>query len=138
MSSSSKPSPSPPPVSTRSPAANFSTSSSPSRIIKRKRDNHDGQESTVAKPAKRKKAKKAKQDDNENLDLEIGVNLAIGKLDSRLLADYVARRTKRFFPNLSLVELEDLHIPGNRRMAMSGHICYSPQSILNSLRKGLP
>lgn len=35
-------------------------------------------------------------------------------MDSQLLADFVAQKTKRQLPNLSLVELEDLHIPGNR------------------------
>ncbi|KAK3172775.1 hypothetical protein OEA41_006100 [Lepraria neglecta] len=88
-----------------------SSSPSPSRTVKRKRNTEDDQEATPIKPAKRKKAKKAKPDEDENLDLKQGLNLEIGKLDSRLQADYVAQRTKRFSSNLSLVELEDRHIP---------------------------
>ncbi|KAL8862296.1 MAG: hypothetical protein Q9178_001305 [Gyalolechia marmorata] len=39
------------------------------------------------------------------------INPDIGMMDNRLLADYVAQRTKRFGEDLSLVELEDMHIP---------------------------
>jgi protein CMS1 len=101
------------------PTASSPTSPSSLQATKRKRNDHNGRESAVANPNKRRKVKKVKQDNDENLDLESGVNVAIGKLDNRLLADYVARRTKRFSPNLSLVELEDLHIPGNDSMAVS-------------------
>lgn len=108
------------PVHKQPPTAKFSTSLS---TIKRKRDDHEGQVTAAEDLAKRNEAKRAKQDDDENLDLGSGVNLAIGKLDSRLLADYVARKTKRFSPNLSLVEHENLHIPGNSSIAMSGQSC---------------
>jgi hypothetical protein len=37
-------------------------------------------------------------------------------MDGRLLADYVAQRTKRFGGDLSLVELEDRHIPGEQNV----------------------
>ena len=86
-------------------------------IAKRKRS--DGEdydlETVVVKPEnqkKFKKSKKPKSDDDYNLDLDRGLNMAIAKLDNRLLADYVAKRTKRFSPDLSLVELEDRHISG--------------------------
>ena len=85
-------------------------SSSP--ITKRKRSTDDYSETAPPKPAKRKKVKKAKRVEDENLDLEHGLNLAIGKLDSRLQADYVAQRTKHCSSELSLVELEDRHVPG--------------------------
>lgn len=101
----------------------YSPSPSPSRDTKRKRDDESSPETSVVKPAKPKKKQKAKQVGNDGLDLASGINLAIGKLDSRLLADYVAQRTKRFSPNLSLVELEDLHIPGNNSVALSDHVC---------------
>lgn len=83
------------------------------RTEKRKRivDNRD--EVASSKPVKRKKSKKVKYENDDNLDLELGLNLAIRNLDSRLLADYIAQRTKRFSQNLSLVELEDLHISGD-------------------------
>ena len=40
------------------------------------------------------------------------INPDIGMMDNRFLADYVAQRTKRFGEDFSLVELEDMHIPG--------------------------
>lgn len=86
-------------------------------VAKRKRS--DGEdydlEAVVVKPENRKKSKKSKEsksDDDYNLDLDRGLNLAIAKLDNRLLADYVAKQTKRFSPDLSLVDLEDRHISG--------------------------
>ena len=106
-------------------------SSSPSRTAKRKRSTKDDQEAMSIKPAKRKKAKKAKPDEDENLDLKQGLNLAIGKLDSRIQADYVAQRTKRFSSDLSLVELEDRHIPGKCVMTMSEVNCYNSRRILS-------
>lgn len=47
-----------------------------------------------------------------NLKSDKGVDNVIARTDSRLLADYVAQRTKRFEGHLSLVELEKTHIPG--------------------------
>ena len=32
-------------------------------------------------------------------------------MDSRLMADHIAQRTKRFQPDLSMVEAEDIHVP---------------------------
>lgn len=39
--------------------------------------------------------------------------MSFAKFDNRLLAEFVASRTKRFSSNLSNVKLEHLHIPGN-------------------------
>ena len=63
-------------------------------------------------PRSQKKSKNSNSDEDYNLDMDRGLNLAITKLDNRLLADYVAKRTKRFCPDLSLVELEDRYISG--------------------------
>ena len=46
------------------------------------------------------------------LDLEQGINSAIGKMDSQLIADWVAQRIRRSAPDLSVVELEDQYLPG--------------------------
>ncbi|KAI9813507.1 MAG: hypothetical protein M1832_006305 [Thelocarpon impressellum] len=69
-----------------------------------------------ARTAEKKKQKKKTRNkkpghDEADLDLEAGINKAIGKMDARLLADHVAQRTKRFEADLSVVELEDKHIP---------------------------
>ena len=86
------------------------------RPTKRKRnDGADYLNVVAVDSGKRKTPKNSevfKSDENNNLDLERGLNLAIGKLDGRLLADYIAKRMKRFFPDLSLVELEDRCISG--------------------------
>jgi protein CMS1 len=86
---------------------------------KRKREDGDEDEAPVpqTKAAKRKKAKNAKKAkqpkdiEEDALDLEAGVNHAIAHMDSQLLADHVAQRTKRFHTELSDMELEDMHIP---------------------------
>ena len=114
-------------TSSRSPSQNRQVvasagDQSSSQITKRKRSTDDNSECPPLRPAKRKKVKKAKRVEDENLDLEHGLNLAIGKLDSRLQADYVAQRTKHFSSELSLVELEDRHIPGIDGIDASGRI----------------
>lgn len=118
MSNSSGSSLSPSPRKPNSPQPDL-----PHKIGKRKRTvDEEDHENVVKKPVQRKKTKNAKPDEDEDLDLERGLNLAIGKLESRLLADYVAQRTKRFSPELSLVELEDRHIPGTSGIFISGKL----------------
>ena len=91
---------------------------------KRKRDAYnEGHEGKVKKQAKQNKAKQGKPNGDEDLDLLQGLNLSIGKLDSRLLADYVAQRTKNFSTDLSTVELKDRHVPGILSTRMSSRIC---------------
>lgn len=90
-------------------------------------DDDDGPEIPAVRPgkkAKRRKARSGIQDQDLDLDLERGLNLAIGRMDRGLLADYIAQRTKRFQSELSAVELEDLHIPGK---------CISPRGLPNRL-----
>ncbi|KAI5249501.1 hypothetical protein E4T43_00920 [Aureobasidium subglaciale] len=102
----------------------FSPSASPEPQTsgsKRKREDGDEDEApaTQTKAAKRKKAKNAKKAkqpkdiEEDALDLELGVNHAIAHMDSQLLADHVAQRTKRFHTELSVMELEDMHIPSH-------------------------
>lgn len=86
----------------------FARSPSPGTGGKRKRED----DSKLSKRAKKLKTKKPKNVDNEDLSEELGLNLAIGRMDSKLLADYMAQRTKRFEPDLSMVELEDRYVPG--------------------------
>jgi len=76
---------------------------------KRKRDAQPKAEEKES--SKRRKLKKPKDVDDSALDAELGVNHAIAHIDSRLLADHVAQRTKRFRPELSLVEADDSCIP---------------------------
>lgn len=85
------------------------------QLEKRKRDEGNDEGRTQSKRAikkRRSKASKADVLEDGSLDTEQGVNTALGKLDGRLLADYVAQRTKRFAPDLSLLEMEDQYLPG--------------------------
>jgi len=83
----------------------------PNAAAKRKRENDNDAPTESKRAAKRKKSKKPKDVQDEALDEEKGVNHAIAHMDSSLMADHIAQRTKRFKPDLSLVEAEDLHVP---------------------------
>lgn len=78
---------------------------------KRKRGDEEDPK-TTKKPAKKRKKTKGPKDVEEGMiDAQFGVNLGIARMDSKLLADHIGQRTKRFQPDLSLVEAEDIHIP---------------------------
>jgi len=96
---------------------NASDSDSPrsASVSKRKRNEEDETATATSKrAAKRQKMKKKKPQglEDEMMDLKNGLNPAIGYMDSRLLSDHIAQRTKRFRPDMSLVEAEDVHISG--------------------------
>lgn len=87
--------------------------------------NNNTNDDTSAQPSKRKlkKAKKnkkhglqeeqdVKDQEHKDEEHEDGIDESIGKMDSRLLADYIAQRTMRLNKALTAVELEDLNIPG--------------------------
>jgi protein CMS1 len=69
------------------------------------------EESTSEAKTPRKKSKRRKITDEDNFDEELGLNLSIGEMDSQLLVDYVAQRTKKFEPNLTMMEAADRYIP---------------------------
>lgn len=97
--------------------AHFIKPRTPPRNAKRKRDDVEDQDhgAVLINIAKRKKSKKSERrnsEEHQGRDVNRSLNLAIAKLDKRLLTDYIAKQTKRFFPDLSLVELEDRYIPG--------------------------
>ena len=75
--------------------------------------------STTEKPTKLtetvKKQRTAAEEDD--LDLSMGINKSFAHMDSRLLADYVAQRIRKFESDLSSVELEDRCISGNYAIA---------------------
>ena len=62
----------------------------------------------------KKRRRKSGREADPNVDIEGGLNLAIAKMDSNLLADHIAQKTNRLEPNLSLVELEDRRLPGSK------------------------
>lgn len=79
--------------------------SPPPASSKRKRDDAE------SKSKKRKRTKTPRDINGDDLDEKAGINRGIGHMDSQLLADYIAQRTKRFEKDLSFVELEDRYIP---------------------------
>lgn len=76
---------------------------------RRKRPAQD-RDTSESRPIKKQRRKKAAPE--EIIDLDQGINTAIGKMDNYLLADFVAQSTRRFGKHLSLVELEDDRISG--------------------------
>lgn len=69
-------------------------------------------EQKAKKAAKKAKSSKGKGYEDEDLDLEAGINRAFSQMDNQLLADYVAKQTKRHESDLSAIELEDKYLPG--------------------------
>lgn len=61
---------------------------------------------------KKKKRKTKFQQDDEALDMELGVNKLFTRMDNQLLADYLAQKLTRFGSHLSSVEISDLTVSG--------------------------
>ncbi|KAL8641536.1 MAG: hypothetical protein Q9226_008620, partial [Calogaya cf. arnoldii] len=78
--------------------------------MKRKRESAEVETTARTKPPKHREHN-AEGATAHARDTDSDINTAIGKMDNRLLADYVAQRTKRFGEDLSPVELEDMHVP---------------------------
>ncbi|KAH6671719.1 U3-containing 90S pre-ribosomal complex subunit-domain containing protein [Halenospora varia] len=94
-----------------SPEAEVDAKTKPSASKKRKRA---GETESIAKKAPKKaKSKKVKAIEEDELDLDVGINNAFSHMDSQLLADYVGQRTKKYESDLSSIELEDKYIPAS-------------------------
>ena len=81
---------------------------------KRKGGTVTGKKNNESTETAKKQRTAAKVDD---LNLSMGINKSFAHMDSQLLADYVAQRTRKFESDLSSVELEDKYISGNYAMA---------------------
>ncbi|KAL8872497.1 MAG: hypothetical protein Q9174_001884 [Haloplaca sp. 1 TL-2023] len=77
--------------------------------MKRKREQGGAD---AAKPIKHARSKPTGENTGSPMNEAPSIDDAIGKMDSRLMADYVAQRSKRFGRDFSLIELADVHIPG--------------------------
>jgi hypothetical protein len=80
-------------------------------------DPNPGVITTKRKPKHKKKPKQTAQD-GEDFDDDRGLNLAIGRMNSQRLAEYITSRTQRLESQLSAVELDDLKIPGRALRSM--------------------
>lgn len=67
----------------------------------------------AAPEVKKKKRKTKFQQDDEALDMELGVNKLFTRMDNQLLADHLAQKLSRFGTDLSSVELSDLTVSAN-------------------------
>ncbi|KAK4145298.1 U3-containing 90S pre-ribosomal complex subunit-domain containing protein [Dichotomopilus funicola] len=65
------------------------------------------------KKAKKQRKQKKLREDEEDLDVEAGLNRAFERMDGQLVADHIAQKTRRFGTDLSPVELTDLYISAN-------------------------
>jgi protein CMS1 len=83
-------------------------------LKKRKRGAEDGVKKASKKIPKKtsNSTKKRKDSGDDGLDIGAGINMAFANMDSQLVADYVTQRTRKHESDLSSVELEDRHIPG--------------------------
>lgn len=81
------------------------------RDMKRKRESVEVETTARTKLSKHSE-NEAEDTTTKTRETDSNINTAIGKMDNRLLADYVAQRTKGYGEDLSLVELEDMHVPG--------------------------
>lgn len=81
---------------------------------KRKRGTATGEKTNKITETVKKQRTAAEEED---LDLSTGINKSFGHMDSQLLADYMAQRTRKFECDLSSVELEDMYISGNYAIA---------------------
>lgn len=92
--------------------------------MKRNQDQTHGAEQANT-PPKRRKTSKPSLEPHRDVDLEESIDLAIGRMNSPLLAKYIVRQTTLFGSDLSPLELHDLLIPGRRTDSS-----FPPSSIL--------
>lgn len=90
----------------------LSFSPEPSATPSSKKRKRGVEEPATKKIAKKPKTKKAKEAQDDELDIEAGINNAFSHMDNQLLADYIAQRTRKYESDLSSIELEDRYIPG--------------------------
>ena len=76
-------------------------------------DSKDGSQAPKRAKKSRKRINGKVDDDGRDLDTENMLDNAIAFMDSRLLADHLAQKTKRFRPDLDHVGINDCAIPGS-------------------------
>ena len=81
--------------------------------MKRKNENLMTHENQLEILSKRRNIGKP-HEPHQGINSKRSYDLVIGSLNSRSLADYTTRQTKKFKSDLSTLELHDLTIPGRR------------------------
>ena len=88
-------------------------SSDPKHRSNKRKRGAEPEPQTSKRSAKEGKSKKSKAvDDDGDLDVKAGLNKAFSHMDSQLLADYLAQRTRMYEKDLSSIELEEKYLPG--------------------------
>ena len=100
-----------------------STSDSDPEIDKSLKRKRVAEEPKLSKRAQKRRRAKHQYDDEE-IDDDTGVNLTIGRMNPDLLADYVAKKTKRFEDQATPVELEDRRVPGKSAVPVGSSLLY--------------
>jgi protein CMS1 len=83
---------------------------------KRKRENPAGEKLVELTRVIKQQRTRAEDDD---LDLSEGINKSFAHMNSQLLADYIAQRTRKFESDLSSIELEDRYITSKHPVTRS-------------------
>ncbi|POS85812.1 hypothetical protein EPUL_001062 [Erysiphe pulchra] len=65
---------------------------------------------SLGNAAKKTKFNRKNFENEAKINVETGLNNAFAEMDSQLLADYVAQRTRNYESDLSVIELEDKYI----------------------------
>jgi protein CMS1 len=86
--------------------------------LSKKRKRAPDQDQAPKKATKKAKDKKANPTGDGALDTEAGINIAFSHMDSQLLADYIAQRTRKYESDLSSIELEDKYLPSGHPSAI--------------------
>lgn len=76
----------------------------------RKRSSQEDGSGGSSKRKRRRGA--APEGENEDLDVQAGVNKAFERMDGQLIADHLAQKARRFGTDLSAIELSDLYVSG--------------------------
>ena len=88
------------------------------QLGKRKHEEDPEVQPPSKRSRKRNRTKKSQYADEE-IDEANGLNLALGRMNPDLLADYVGKKTKRFEDKATLIELEERRIPGEKPLSLS-------------------
>jgi hypothetical protein len=66
----------------------------------------------VPKPKTKKKKQKKPNIEGQDFNDELGLNLAVARMNPEAISEYMTGRVKRFAPKLSSIELDELKVSG--------------------------
>lgn len=98
---------------------------------KRKRESADGS----AGSSKKRRKRKTWSSENRDLDEENGINLELGRMSASETAVLLEQQMRKFHPNLSSIEAEELSVPGmypSATVFLAILICPTASAILDT------